>query len=115
RLLLDEQARDRTVHLGRFYARRALRLLPALALVLIVCLIYAYGWLDPTVAARTLRDAVATATYHLNWKQALTNRPPFGLLDHTWSLGIEEQFYVAWPILTVLVARRWGVRGVLAV
>ena len=115
RLLLDEQARTRTVHFGRFYARRALRLLPALAAVLGACVVYAYGWLDPTVAARTARDAIATATYHLNWKLALGEHPPFGLLDHAWSLAIEEQFYLAWPLVAVVVLRRWGPRGVFVV
>ena len=55
---------------------------------------------------------VVTATYRMNWAQALSQVPPFGLLDHTWSLSIEEQFYVLWPLVVVGSHRlggRWGV------
>lgn len=112
RLLLDEQALAGRIALGRFYARRALRLLPALALLIIAVLVYARTRLDPSQFRRAWSDSVATTLYHMNWRQALTDRPPYGRFDHAWSLGIEEQFYVLWPIALILASRRWGSRGV---
>jgi peptidoglycan/LPS O-acetylase OafA/YrhL len=112
RLLLDERALTGAIGLGHFYARRALRLFPALALLIGAVLVYAQVHLDAAQASRALHDAFATATYHMNWRLALFDRPPFGRFDHAWSLAIEEQFYVAWPVVLVLFHRRWGPRGV---
>ena len=112
RLLLDERAMTGAIGLGRFYVRRALRLFPALALLIVAVLVYAQVHLDAAQASRAFHDAFATATYHMNWRLALFDRPPFGRFDHAWSLAIEEQFYVAWPLLLVIIHRRWGARGV---
>ena len=91
-----------------------LRLFPALVVVSIAVAIYANGWLDAEQASRAWHDVAVTATYRMNWAQALSQAPAFGLLDHTWSLSIEEQFYVLWPLVVVVAHRlggRWGVLG----
>ncbi len=113
RLLLEE--REVTGHVGllRFYLRRILRLFPALVVVSVAVGIYAHIWLSHDQAVQTLRDVFATATYHMNWVQALTARPLFGLLDHAWSLSIEEQFYVVWPLMLIVAHKLGGTRAVL--
>jgi peptidoglycan/LPS O-acetylase OafA/YrhL len=112
RLLLEERELTGHVALLRFYLRRILRLFPALVVVSLACAIYAAIWLPHDQLVRTLHDVFATATYHMNWVQALHRQPPFGLLDHAWSLSIEEQFYVLWPLVLIGAHRLGGVRGV---
>ncbi len=104
-----------------FYARRVRRIFPALSLVLIFCL--ALGWIVLTaVEYRDLgKHAAGGAGFIANimfWKEA-------GYFDaagdtkpllHLWSLGIEEQFYIVWPLLLYFVAKRgWNILGVIAV
>jgi peptidoglycan/LPS O-acetylase OafA/YrhL len=110
-LLVKEWQRRGTVSLRRFYARRALRLLPAVALLCAFLLIV--GPVGTGVAARNaLWKAVAgTMFYFQNWQQAFHLIPILQLTDHTWSLAIEEQFYLVWPALligTLYWARRRG-------
>ena len=112
RLLLEERESTDHIALGRFYLRRILRLFPALVAVCVACAIYATFWLPHDQVVRTWHDVFATATYHMNWVQALHDQPPFGLLDHAWSLSIEEQFYVVWPLILMGAHRLGGVKGV---
>ena len=110
-LLLKEWQRRTQVSLRRFYARRALRLLPAVTLMCAVILVI--GPVGTGAAARNaLWKAVAgTMFYFQNWQQAFHLIPILQLTDHTWSLAIEEQFYLVWPTLliaTLLLARRAG-------
>jgi peptidoglycan/LPS O-acetylase OafA/YrhL len=110
-LLLKEWQRRTRVSLRRFYARRALRLLPAVTLMCVVILII--GPVGTGVAARdALWKAVAgTMFYFQNWQQAFHLIPILQLTDHTWSLAIEEQFYLVWPALLIgamFLARRRG-------
>jgi len=112
RLLLEERETSGHLALGRFYLRRILRLFPALVVVCLACALYASIWLPHDQLLRTWRDVFATATYHMNWVQALHTQPLFGLLDHAWSLSIEEQFYVIWPLVVIVAHRVGGVRGV---
>lgn len=105
-LLLGERASTGRVSLSAFYRRRAFRLLPALyATLFVVLLIQGAGHpmgVHPELALSVLLSVS-------NWwsiQHAFNNS-----LSHTWSLGIEEQFYLLWPALTLL-GLRWGRRGV---
>ena len=110
-LLLVEATGSGGVSLGRFWARRARRLLPALACVLGFVALYAAVWAQPNELATIRGDAIATLLYVANWHQIATSNDYFALfrspspLDHTWSLAIEEQFYVVWPLVIWLVVR----------
>jgi peptidoglycan/LPS O-acetylase OafA/YrhL len=86
-LLLEEWQRSGTVCLRRFFLRRALRLFPALVLVLLVTAPFvSYRW--PLVALG----------YVANWALAF-KFVTFGPISHVWSLSVEEQFYLIWPIV----------------
>ena len=110
-LLLGEARHTGTIRLAQFWARRARRLLPALLMVL--CFVGLLSWLAASQGTYPgLRlDSLATLLYVANWhfilegssyfKEALAPSP----LTHTWSLAIEEQFYVVWPLLVVLLVR----------
>jgi peptidoglycan/LPS O-acetylase OafA/YrhL len=108
-LLVAEWERRQQISLRRFYARRALRLLPAVLLVCAVVLIF-----GPVATGADARNALwkgvaGTVFYFANWQQAFGLLPLFQLTDHTWSLAIEEQFYLLWPpvlLLTLTWARR---------
>ncbi|MFK5634337.1 MULTISPECIES: acyltransferase family protein [unclassified Ornithinimicrobium] len=117
--LVREATRDGRVSLPRFYARRARRLLPAATLVL-VCTSVA-GWLLlPRGRHAELGTEVLAATgYVVNWLFAyrevdyLAEDADPSLVQHYWSLSVEEQFYVVWPLLiiaTLWVARRLRLR-----
>ena len=101
-LLLEEQRDHRRVGLRRFYARRAVRLFPALW-----TLFLAVGtWAVVTGSTRLeVRRIAAAFLYAANWVRAL-NIDSMGDLSHTWSLAIEEQFYLLWPLLLIPLARR---------
>ena len=110
-LLVAEHRRMGTIGLGGFWARRARRLLPALFAVLVgVALLLL--WFTPEAQRSAFRgDALATLGYVANWHRMgatagywdMFNQP--SPLDHMWSLAIEEQFYLVWPIVAVLVLR----------
>jgi peptidoglycan/LPS O-acetylase OafA/YrhL len=107
-LMLEEHEAAGKVNLRAFYLRRALRLLPAL--VVFLCVMLIAGWLiDPGVATPT--DVLLALSYFGNWFSAAG----FNLhgLAHTWSLAVEEQFYIVWPAVFVLVARRRQLRAAL--
>ena len=114
-LLLAEQRTRGEVSLGQFYLRRARRLLPALFLLLATVSLFAVIFLPDEI--RSLRaDVVAAFGYVTNWWQifqhqsyvAAQGRPP--LLRHLWSLAVEEQFYLVWPLLLVGMFKLWGGR-----
>jgi peptidoglycan/LPS O-acetylase OafA/YrhL len=93
-LLQTELARTGTIRLRRFYLRRALRLLPAFLTYLTVIAI-AHG---TSLASFDWRDFLSAATYTINF-----TRPPSWVLGHFWSLSVEEQFYVLWPALLLVL------------
>ncbi len=111
-LLSREMDLSGGIDFPRFYARRARRLLPAATLVLIaVCLTEAI-LASPLVQFRVLKDAATTMLYSSNIYFSYQRRsyffpgiPPSPLI-HTWSLAVEEQFYLFWPVLLLLVTRR---------
>src|SRR5260370_18832795 len=89
---------------GGFWTRRAGRLLPA-ALVMIVAVLAARPLFVPDSVAALRGDAIAAALWSGNWRWALAGTDYFAQggtpspLQHTWSLAVEEQFYVVWPLL----------------
>src|SRR5712692_9104137 len=106
-LLLGEWGRSGRVGLGGFWARRARRLLPALFVMLGGGAAYAAFVASPTQLAGIRADAVATLGYVANWRSILSGHSYWTIfsapspLAHTWSLAIEEQFYLAWPLIVV--------------
>ncbi len=106
-LLLSEHQRTGRIRLGDFWARRARRLLPALFLMLITVVLVARLFL-PTGSYPSLRgDVFSSAFYFANWHFIAQGANYFAAtgppspLTHTWSLAVEEQFYLVWPLLVV--------------
>ena len=119
-LLLEERAAHGGIALGAFWARRARRLLPALFLMLAGVGVYALVFAAPNELSQLRADGLATLGYVANWHQIAHGTSYWDLfrapspLEHTWSLAIEEQFYLVWPLVVVAVlAWRRSVRGVL--
>ncbi len=104
-LLLEERADRGRIDLVRFYERRARRLLPALALVLIV-----FDGMA-VLAGESPSIVIPVLLYFGNW--ATLTGHDLGLLSQTWTLSVEEQFYLVWPLVLV-VSMRWR-RGPLVV
>jgi peptidoglycan/LPS O-acetylase OafA/YrhL len=93
-----------TFSIGRFYARRIRRIFPALGAVLLACLLMGWVTLTPAEYEQLGKHAVAGALFLSNivlWKESgyFDNAADTKPLLHLWSLGIEEQFYIVWPLL----------------
>lgn len=109
-LLAAEFNRGRGVSLRAFYIRRGLRLLPAMgALLVVVTIGYVLSaWPSPPAPQMDLpASLLVVAAYVPNWAQTVI---PMGVLGHTWSLGVEEQFYLAWPVILIAGLRFLGPR-----
>jgi peptidoglycan/LPS O-acetylase OafA/YrhL len=102
-LLIDEHRRSGGIGIGRFYQRRALRLLPAVAVLIAVHAMYSKVTHGDARAERN--SIVAALLYVTNWFQASGVRVTPGLV-HLWSLAVEEQFYVIWPLITAVLLMR---------
>jgi peptidoglycan/LPS O-acetylase OafA/YrhL len=102
-LLLKEEERFGRISLKLFYARRTLRIFPAF---------YVYWFLViglSIIASRHIfkAQAISSFFYVNNYYQAIFGDPNTGL-SHTWSLGVEEQFYVLWPVTFLLLRNNHG-------
>jgi peptidoglycan/LPS O-acetylase OafA/YrhL/lysophospholipase L1-like esterase len=99
------------IDLKAFWTRRARRLLPAVALVLVAVAIYAARYATPLELHQLRRDGLSTMFYVANWQQIFTHTSYFeqfaapSALKHTWSLAIEEQFYLLWPLIVFAILR----------
>jgi peptidoglycan/LPS O-acetylase OafA/YrhL len=102
-ILLQEYRQTGSIHLGYFYIRRALRLFPALASVIVFGLLYTRIF-HPEKMEMTINNAMWVAGYAFNWK-IISLFPNWlehqWLFSHVWSLSVEEQFYIVWPIITL--------------
>jgi peptidoglycan/LPS O-acetylase OafA/YrhL len=116
-LLINESQENGKINFGAFWIRRARRLLPALWTLLIGVTTYCALFERDTLG--NLRgDVVAAFVYGFNWFQIWVGTSyfsAFGLvpLRHLWSLAVEEQFYLVWPILIAVVLKIFGRRPVL--
>ena len=106
-LLVAEWERSSRIALGAFWARRARRLLPALFCLVAVIGIY-YALAGAAHAVPGLKgDGISALTYFSNWHQIVAGANyfaatgPVSPLEHTWSLAIEEQFYLVWPLVVL--------------
>ena len=121
-LLIAEWRTSATVRLKAFWARRARRLLPALLLMLLGVAAFA-AFAVPRGTYPTLRtDSLSALFYFANWHFIAAGSNYFNQtaltspLTHTWSLAVEEQFYLVWPLIFLFVMKRWrSLRVLLAV
>lgn len=112
-LITTQLAREATstggLRLARFWSRRAKRLLPATAVVLVVCSIITATTLAVTQRADFAGDIIASGLYLVNWRLAWRSVDyaaediAASPVQHFWSLAVEEQFYIVWPLLIGLV------------
>jgi peptidoglycan/LPS O-acetylase OafA/YrhL len=113
RLLLDSIARSGGLDLRGFYKARARRLLPPMVFMIVVTAFYVSIWAQDSVK-RFLTDIPFSLSGLMNWWLVYKEqdyfeaigRPP--LLQHTWSLAVESQFYLIWPVLLLLILKRFG-------
>ena len=112
-LLLSDYQQTNGIGLKRFWYRRARRLLPALFAMLFVVSLYAISS-SPTCSRQLRGEVISALLYVENWFLIFRDlsyfqsagRPP--LLQHVWSLAVEEQYYLFWPLILMLVLTVWG-------
>ena len=110
RLLLESVGEHGIKAMPTFYTRRIRRLLPAAMTVVVATVVAARIWAPPLTVRPTAIDGIFTTFYGLNYRlavegtQYLNQGNAASPLQHFWSLAVEEQFYLCWPILIVLVA-----------
>jgi peptidoglycan/LPS O-acetylase OafA/YrhL len=111
--LFKELQKHQSISVTRFYARRAIRLLPASTVVLVASLAGALLWLPGTRFPSIALDALSSTFYGINWRLAaqgidyLNAGAAPSPLQHFWSLAVEEQFYLVWPLLLLASSFAW--------
>ncbi|HSK82257.1 MAG TPA: acyltransferase [Rubrobacter sp.] len=109
-LLLRELEKSGTLSITRFYSRRAKRLLPMTVVVLAVVVAVSWPLFDPVRMEEVSLGVVASGLYVMNWLLAFRATDYFAAgmqaspIQHFWTLGVEEQFYLIWPTLLLGVA-----------
>ncbi|MGE5866212.1 MAG: acyltransferase family protein [Rhizobacter sp.] len=111
-ILAEKEAGRFTI--GRFYERRARRILPALFVVMFACIPFAWLWLLPSDMRGFSQSVVAVLFFASNllfWRSGgyFGNASELNPLLHTWSLAVEEQYYLFFPVF-IMLAWRWGRR-----
>jgi peptidoglycan/LPS O-acetylase OafA/YrhL len=114
-LLMAERERTGSVRVGAFWMRRARRLLPALFVMMFLLLTYTWMF-KPDTLGKLRGDMLAGLFYVSNWYQIWVGQGysasgDFAPLRHLWSLAVEEQFYLLWPIVMLLILKRNGTRN----
>ncbi|MFD0889518.1 acyltransferase family protein, partial [Streptosporangium algeriense] len=109
-LLLNELGGHGRLDLGAFLARRARRLLPALTLMVLATLLLAWAFARPDMLRSALQDAPWVAAQSANWHYigeqiGYWDASGTRLFAHLWSIGVEWQFYLAWPLIVALAGR----------
>ena len=119
-ILLSSWYRTDSLELKRFWLRRARRLLPAVVVVLVVVLV-ATAMVEQDSLPTRWGEGIAALFYVANWTTIARGESYFdrfagpGPLDHLWSLAVEEQFYLFWPVLLLLglVVLKWDLKGLI--
>lgn len=118
-LLLEEWVSTGAIRLRQFWIRRARRLFPAV-LVVIAFTLLATLTIARDDLSRTRADAISAAVYLTNWHEIIASHSYFthfgrpSLLQHFWSLAVEEQFYVLWPLILIVCMRKLRTRQIQA-
>jgi len=102
-ILIEEWTLNGTINLFFFYLRRALRLTPALVVTLLMGFFYSYFFCSTEQHQNYISEMKVAACYFTNWCTIhLVLMPTLG---HTWSLAVEEQFYIIWPVVLLLMLK----------
>jgi len=113
RLLISEQQRAGRFKLGWFWARRVRRLAPAIIVLLLTVLVWVHFLDGPSLHRQTVGQARSALIYGSNWYNVLAHVGYWDVnitstpLNHLWSLAIEEQFYLVWPLVAAVFLNRW--------
>jgi peptidoglycan/LPS O-acetylase OafA/YrhL len=112
-LLIAEWHQTATIRLRLFWARRARRLLPALLVMVLVVTLYCAFFVPSGTYPHIRSDGIAALFYFANWhfiaagSNYFAQTAPASPLTHTWSLAVEEQFYLVWPLIFLGVVKLW--------
>ena len=109
--ILMRDISDKNLSIIKFYERRARRILPALFVMLAAVLLFGWVLFPPGIFVDTAESAVATVAFSSNiyfWNSLgyFSRGAEYHSLLHTWSLAVEEHFYLIWPIMLVVIARQ---------